>query len=136
MSEEKKCPKCGTTELEDPNGKWSHCEKCCATVGIGAFPFCKGDPDDHGPMTGFDDAFEPYVDVQLLDRKDPRCTSTNELGIRGVPIGSRSERRSLMKEKDLQYGTQKFDEKRGKVIYGGAATSPYHKGGPGFRRRD
>jgi hypothetical protein len=91
------------------------CEKCGGEYGIGDFPFCKGSPSDHGPMTGFDDAFEPYVDVQLLDRNDPRCTSVNELGIRGVPIASRSERRQLMREQGLQFGTQKFDEKRGRV---------------------
>jgi hypothetical protein len=55
-------------------------------------------------------------DVQLLDKKDPRCTSTNELGMRGVPIGSRSERRQLMKKLGLQFGSQKF-ESRGKKMY-------------------
>ena len=93
------------------------CEKCGGEYGIGDFPFCKGNPDDHGPMHGFDDAFEPYVDIQLLQKKDPRNTDTNEIGIRGVPINSRSERRALMKEQGLQYGTQKFDTKRGKVLY-------------------
>ena len=111
------------------------CEKCGHTYGIGDFPFCKGSPADHGQMRGFDDPFEPMVDVQLLPHTDPRCTGTNALGMRGVPINSRSERRAYMKELGLQYGTQKFDEKRGKVIYGGAATSEKAKGGPGFRRR-
>ena len=89
------------------------CDKCGGEYGIGDFPFCKGSPRDHGPMSGFDDPFEPYVDVQLLDRKDPRCNSVNELGIRGVMINSRSERRRIMQEQGLQYGTQKW-EKRGK----------------------
>lgn len=92
------------------------CEKCGGEYGIGDFPFCKGRKEDHGPMSGFDDAFEPYIDVQLLDKKDPRCTETNHLGMRGVMINSRSERRALMKEKDLQYGTQKFVD-RGKTLY-------------------
>lgn len=90
------------------------CEKCGIEYGIGDFPFCKG---GHGKMSGFDEAFEPYVDIQLLQKRDPRNTSENELGMRGVPINSRSERRAIMKEQGLQYGTQKFDEKRGKVKY-------------------
>jgi hypothetical protein len=117
MSDEKnECPKCGTTELEGE--QWSHCTKCCAKVGIGVWPveMCKGNQSDHGPMGGFDDAFEPYVDCQLLTNKDPRCNSTDALGRRGVMINSRSERRALMKEQGLQYGTQKFNE-RGKKLY-------------------
>jgi len=110
------------------------CEKCGGVFGKGSFPFCKGNPEDHGPMHGFDDSFTPYVDIQLLPKNDPRCTSVNELGIRGVPIGSRSERRAIMREQGLQYGTQKFDEKRGKVLYGGAATSERMKGRQGTGR--
>ncbi len=93
------------------------CEKCGGTFYAGDFPFCKGDKSAHGPMHGFDDAFLPYTDIQLLSKTDPRCTSVNEFGQRGVLIGSRSERRALMKELGLQYGTQKYDEKRGKVRY-------------------
>ena len=104
--------------------KTIHCDKCGADYGIGDYPFCKGSKEDHGPMHGLDEAFTPYVDIQLLPKDDPRCTSVNEFGIRGVPINSRSERRALMKEQGLQFGTQKFDDKRGRVIYGGAAT--YH----------
>jgi hypothetical protein len=89
------------------------CDKCGGEYGIGDFPFCKGNANDHGPMSGFDDPFEPYVDTQILNNKDPRCTGVNELGFRGVPINSRSERRALMKELGLQFGTQKFS-KRGK----------------------
>jgi hypothetical protein len=92
------------------------CEKCGGVYGIGDFPFCKGSKQDHGKMHGFDEAFEPYVDVQLLEKKDPRCTSTNALGMRGVMINSRSERRQLMKEQGLQYGSQKFED-RGKKQY-------------------
>jgi hypothetical protein len=111
------------------------CENCGSVYREGDFPFCRGNPSDHGPMHGFDDPFEPYVDIQLLDRKDPRVTSVNELGIPGVPIRSRSERRAMMKELGLQYGTQKFDEKRGKVLYGGAASSERMKGRQGPQHR-
>lgn len=92
------------------------CEKCGGEYGIGDFPFCKGNKQDHGKMHGFDDAFEPYVDVQLLQSTDSRCTSKNELGMRGVQINSRSERRQLMKEQGLQFGSQRFED-RGKKQY-------------------
>lgn len=92
------------------------CEKCGAEYGIGQFPFCRGRAEDHGQMLGFDDAFEPYVDTQLLDRKDPRCDSVDQRGVRGVMINSRSERRNLMKQLGLQFGTQKFDT-RGKLYF-------------------
>ena len=70
------------------------CHKC-GTVYTG-FPFCKGYPESHGEMTAGGDLtpIEPYVDIQLLDRKDPRCTAVNELGIQGVPITSRGDRLS------------------------------------------
>lgn len=89
--------------------KTIHCEKCGGDYYEGDYPFCKGNPKDHGPMSGFDEPFEPYVDVQLLDRKDPRCDGVNEMGMRGVTIHSRSERREWMKKLGLQYGTQKFN---------------------------
>lgn len=92
--------------------KTIHCEKCGGDFYEGDFPFCKGNPSDHGSMGGFDDAFEPYVDVQLLDRKDPRCDGINERGVKGITIYSRSQRRQLMKELGLQYGTQKFNRIR------------------------
>jgi len=92
------------------------CEKCGAEYGVGQFPFCKGLPSDHGTMSGFDEGFEPYVDTQLLDRKDTRCDSVDPRGVRGVAINSRSERRNLMKSLGLQYGSQKFEE-RGKRLY-------------------
>lgn len=107
-----------TFELYDQeyvDDKTVKCERCGSTYKEGDFPFCKGIPENHGPMHGFDDAFEPYVDVQLLDRKDPRCDSVNELGMRGVMINSRSERRKIMEEQGLQFGTQKFED-RGKRL--------------------
>ncbi len=69
-------------------------------------------------MCGFDEPFDQYVDVQLLDRKDPRCDGVNERGVRGVTIYTRSQRRELMKELGLQFGSQKF-EKRGKSGHDG-----------------
>ncbi len=96
------------------------CEKCGAIYGIGDFPFCRGRKEDHGPMSGFDEAFEPYIDTQLLDRKDSRCDAVDERGVRGKYIGSRSERRNLMKMLGLQYGTQKFEQRgRKHFVMGG-----------------
>jgi hypothetical protein len=111
------------------------CEKCGGTYAEGDYPFCKGYPESHGPMGGHYEPMTPYVDIQLLDRKDPRCTDVNELGIRGVPITTRGDRHRIMKEQGLQFGTQKFDEKRGKVLYGGAATSERFKSRQGHKRR-
>ena len=108
-------------EYTDETGKFVKCEKCGGTFGGGMYPFCKGNPSDHGVMGGHNDPIEPYVDTQLLSPKDPRCTGVNELGHRGVPITSRGDRKVLMRELGLQFGTQKFDEKRGRVVYGGAA---------------
>jgi hypothetical protein len=105
-----------TYEQEYKDDKTLHCEKCGTDYREGDYPFCKGKPSGHGVMYGFDDAFEPYVDTQILNNKDPRCTSVNELGLRGVMINSRSERRELMREKGLQFGSQKFEE-RGKKLY-------------------
>ncbi len=93
------------------------CEKCEGTYYEGEFPFCRGDKSAHGKMHGFDEPFLPYTDIQLLPKNDPRCTSVNEHGLRGVPINSRSERRAYMKELGLQYGTQQYDQKRGRVKY-------------------
>ena len=92
------------------------CEKCGGEYGIGDFPFCRGNVQDHGQMSGYDDPFEPYVDIQLLDRKDPRCNGVNERGQVGVTINSRSERREWMRRLGLQYGTQKFED-RGRTQY-------------------
>jgi hypothetical protein len=98
------------------DGKSIHCDVCGGDYREGQFPFCKGVAANHGTMYGFDDAFEPYVDTQLLDRKDPRCDSVDQRGVRGVFIDSRSKRREIMKEQGLQYGSQKFDT-RGKLYF-------------------
>ena len=96
------------------NGKIVTCDKCGEEYSIGDFPFCgKG---GHGKPGGFDEPLTPYVDIQLMSRDDPRCDGVNELGMRGVTIYSRSQRRQLMKEFGLQFGTQKFDD-RGRVKY-------------------
>jgi len=93
------------------------CLECNGRIEVGSWPFCNGDPAKHvkAEMHGFDEPLD-YVDVQLLERKDPRCDSVNELGMRGVHIHSRSQRRALMREKELQFGSQKFED-RGKVKY-------------------
>lgn len=104
-------------EQEYADGKTIKCEECGGTYGEGQFPFCKGIPENHGPMHGFDDAFEPYVDTQIIDRNDPRCDSVDARGVRGVFIDSRSKRRELMRQEGLQYGSQKFEEKRGKLYF-------------------
>lgn len=62
-------------------------------------------------------ALSRMFDCQLLERSDPRCTSTNELGMRGVPINSRSERRQIMMEQGLQFGSQKFEDRGKKKHY-------------------
>lgn len=110
----------------------SRCEECGVDVHIGDWPFCHGDPEKHEPVgPGWHRGFEPHVDVQLLPKTDPRCTSVNELGIRGVPIGSMSEKKAIMKEQGLQFGSQKFEE-RGR-LYGGAATSEKMKGSQNYK---
>jgi hypothetical protein len=90
------------------------CEKCGASMEVGMWPFCGGDASKHvkGEMCGFDEPFDQYVDTQLLDRKDPRCDGVNERGVKGVTIYTRSQRRQLMKELGLQFGTQKFNRIR------------------------
>ena len=94
------------------------CDECNGDLNVGDWPMCGGDASKHQPVQEwFHEGFEPYVDCQLLSPKDPRCTSENNLGIRGVPINSRSERRAYMKELGLQYGSQQFDRKRGRVRY-------------------
>ena len=110
------------------------CEECGGKSRIGDWPFCHGDPDKHQQVEpGWHQGFTPYVDIQLLPKTDPRCTATNEIGVRGVPINSRSERQAIMKEQGLQFGTQKFDN-RGKTIYGGSAASKAMKGSQKKRR--
>ena len=103
--------------IKDEKGRTLvECGRCGGRFREGVFPFCRGNPLDHAPMGGFDDPFDSYVDSQILDWKDPRCTERNEIGMPGVAIRSRSERRALMKELGLQYGTQKYDS-RGKTKY-------------------
>jgi len=88
------------------------CDECGMIYTIGEWFRCP-----HGCVSRFgEDPFDSYVDIQILDRKDPRIDAKNELGIPGVLITSRSQRRQLMKEKALQYGTQKFED-RGKRKY-------------------
>lgn len=86
------------------------CDECGEERVPGDWPDCRK-AGDHSPGHGFDDALDSYVDVQILERKDPRCDGVNWLGMRGVTIHSRSQRRALMREKNLQFGNQKFDRR-------------------------
>ena len=92
------------------------CDACGGELKVGDWPFCRGDSSKHVPAPGFGDEPLDYIDVQLLDRNDPRCDAVNELGIRGVHITSRGQRREIMRELGLQYGSQKFED-RGKKLY-------------------
>ena len=41
-------------------GKTYICEKCGAKVGINQFPFCRGNPSDHGPWSGAEEPCEEF----------------------------------------------------------------------------
>ena len=93
------------------------CDECGAELRVNDWPFCKGDKSKHVQVgDNFHDGFEPYVDCQLLDSKDPRCTAVDSLGRRGVPITTPGDRQVIMREQGLQFGTQKFED-RGKRRY-------------------
>jgi hypothetical protein len=82
------------------------CDKCGSEYSIGDWPFCTGDPDGHKPAVHFGyDPLDSYVDPDLLPHNDPRCTSRNEFGRKGVLIESRSQRKQLMREQGLQFGS-------------------------------
>ena len=94
------------------------CDICGGEIHLGDWPFCGGDPSKHVRAESFgDDPMEPYVDIQLLDRKDPRCDSEGPFGTRGVRITSRGQRRQLMRELGLQYGSQRFEERGRKFVF-------------------
>lgn len=73
------------------------------------FPFCGGDPSKHVMVDRYyHEGFEPYIDIHLLDRKDPRVLlegKRNEAGIPGILVESRGHRRQLMRELGLQFGS-------------------------------
>jgi hypothetical protein len=94
------------------------CDDCGTELKVGAWPFCKGDKDAHKPTERFGLESLDYYDVQLLDNKDPRKNCVDPVtGMRAIHITSRGERQKLMKEKGVQFGTQKFDRQVGKLWF-------------------
>jgi len=88
------------------------CERCGGKRIIGDAPWCNGDPADHvrekAQTYGFA-PMDPYVDADILDRKDPRVAQggyRNSEGRPGILIETRSDRRKLMRERGLQYGSE------------------------------
>lgn len=84
------------------------CDACHGERRPGDWPHCDGKPDGHIPGHFGYDAFEPYVDADLLSRQDPRVAKggyRNEAGRPGILIESRSQRKALMKECGLQFGS-------------------------------
>jgi len=77
------------------------CDRCGKVLEVGMWPWCPHEAVGRF----FHEGFDSYVDCQLLPNTDKRCTDTDELGRRGVPISSRSERRQLMKETGVQFGS-------------------------------
>lgn len=85
------------------------CDVCGAKLQIGGGPgeWCKGDPKYHEPGEfgrGLYEAFDSYVDSDILPRTDPRVQYHNGWGRPGVLIESRSDRKKLMKERGLGFG--------------------------------
>ncbi len=44
-----------------------HCEVCGTDYTFGAFPFCRGNPSDHGPWIGAEEPIEALPDEHLTD---------------------------------------------------------------------
>lgn len=88
--------------LDDP------CIRCGKIIEVGDWPSCTGDPSDHVMEHAFGyNPMEPYVDADILDRKDPRVEKggyRNAEGRAGILIETRSDRKRLMKERGLQFG--------------------------------
>lgn len=82
------------------------CEKCGEEVQVGDWPYCP-----HGALREGQGGFGPmeaYVDADILDRKDPRVANYGYRTAEGRPgllIETRSDRRKLMRELGLQYGS-------------------------------
>ncbi len=58
-------------------GKTYICEKCGGTVGINMFPFCHGDPKEHGQWMTPEHPCEEWVD-EMCDGEPRRFSSTRE----------------------------------------------------------
>lgn len=62
--------------MED-EGKTYICDECGGTVHVGDFPFCHGDPSQHGPWQTADHPCEEFVDEMIAD-EPKRFSSTRE----------------------------------------------------------
>ena len=72
----------------------SICDKCGHDIQIGQWPYCKGSQSDHlGPIHGFEDPIEPYIDENL-------CKEPEEIRTRG-------ERRKIMAQNNIEYRPRK-----------------------------
>lgn len=58
-------------------GKTVKCEKCGGEYTFGDFPFCSGDPKDHGRWMTADQPCEEFVD-EMCDTEPRRFSSTRE----------------------------------------------------------
>ncbi len=91
------------------------CDRCGAILRVGDWPFCKGDPIDHVSSKGFGfDPFVPYVDPNILPHSDPRArhegVTHDGRRVRGTLIESRSQRRQIMKEQNLDWAPRPYGE--------------------------
>lgn len=78
----------------------SNCERCGLELQIGMFPFCHGDPMDHGKWYGAEEPIAPYFDEHI--------------SAEGAEIRTRGERRRLMRQNGLEY-KDLSKAKRGRV---------------------
>ena len=84
------------------------CKKCGRITRIGDWPFCHGDPAEHGNDGRYGHTpFEEYIDPHILPHSDSRAHETGVhpvLGrITGTRITSREQRRKIMKEQGLDW---------------------------------
>lgn len=58
-------------------GKTYICDKCGAEIGLGMFPFCRGNKSEHGAWMTADHPCEEFVD-EMCDTEPRRFSSTRE----------------------------------------------------------
>src|SRR5258706_15165832 len=97
------------------------CERWGGKRVTGDYPWCKGNPADHvmekGQRIGYE-PMEPYVDADILDRKDPRVEKggyRNAEGRPGILIETRSDRKRLMRGRGLQFGPEHPGGRAGQI---------------------
>lgn len=84
------------------------CEACGGERRVGDWPFCKGDPSDHAPGKFGHDPFPGYVDEHILEGgNDIGPNGAGEI-VRGTRIDTRSQRRKLMKEANLEFKGRRY----------------------------